>query len=971
MKRAFRATLALPVALAASCGVGGALAASGGGGGGGGGGSPPPPPPSVVVASPAGQAASNLVAFTYVLRDPQVREDSGRPGGADDPRVRITAQWEDADAPDVWNDMTEAEVRETDGRRGLSLGQHTFVWNTLPDLGGRQGRFRVRVRVVADYEETAGIRRRFRTREVPFTIDARWAGTVFGAQVQPPDDLDTFPVDVRPDGTGFVVADFGANIVERVDSSGLVRRLLGFGVPGDTVDSGKSPGVARLQTLLGVEIDAAGNLYTNHSNSILVTNQGPAPLAYGAISVPPFMVVKGTTDLQDARDVRIHPSGALLCLDQGRFLVAFNRQDPAAGGSTPIVLAGVTIAPGAGETIAGGGVSDVEGVAATAALIDDAVAIAIGPDAEVYFVERNAARVRVVNTGTTDLTIGGSVVAAGTIRTVAGDGNSGFDGDGGPALAARFRIPTAIDVSPERALFIADTANVRVRVANLGTSDFTFAGTTIAPRDVDTVVGGGAGGVGSKARDLQLAIPNGLALDANGHLLVADERQVVFVNGGTTTTSAYGVSARGGYTARVYDASRRGGVPLAEPRAVHAPSATEVYFTDRATVRVMNLDRESRVFGGDSAVAGGTAIVGGGAVPGFGGDGGSARSAAFSFPSGLAAQGRLRLFVADTGNGRIRLVNVGDPRLAAFDTDMYLGQEILPGAVRTVVGGAPGPLPQDGDGLAAASASLRDPLGVAVAPDGLLWILDTGHHRVRVVNPGAAAVVVAGVTVDPGTIRTIVGDGTPGFTADGPGPWKVNEPSAIAIDNAGVVYFADRGNARIRCLNTTAAAVTRAGIVIAPGEVRTLVGTGVAGNSGDGGDGIAAQIDSPRGLFVQSRLDATAVALYFSDESQNVVRVLNLTSDEDLALVIGEDRRVLVTVPASSVFTVAGGPNTVGFPNPPAFAGDGAPASEVRFNAPFGIAVTVTGGVPAHFFVADRRNDRLRRFGAPTLVKTN
>jgi sugar lactone lactonase YvrE len=970
--------LAAVLALSASCGVGGAGIALGlGGGGGGGGGPAPPPPPNVTVAAPPGQANANLVRFQYVLRDPQVtpiRDENGQivdPGGVDDPRVRIRAEWQIAEPgidTEVWFEMSEAVVPESDGTRALSLGQHSFVWNTLPDLAGYVGRFRVRIRVTAEYEETAGFRRTFRTRPATMTIDNRLAGTVFGVEVQPPSDVDTFPVDLRPDGDGFVVADFGANIVERVDTNGLVSRLLGFGVPGDTIGTGRSPGVARLQTLIGVELDAAGNLYTNHSTSLVVTNQGAVPISFGATTVPPYTVVRGATGLQSSRDVRFHPSGALLFLDQGTTLLAFNPQDPANPGSTPIVLAGVAVAPGAAEAIAGGGASTDDGVPATTAQIADAIGVAVGPDGEIYYVERGAARVRVVNPGTTDLVVGAATVAPGTVVTVAGTGTPGSAGDEGPATAAQLSLPGAIDVNAQRGLFIADTGNARVRMVNLGAAPMTFAETTVGQGQIDTVVGGGSGGVGSKALDLQFAIPNALSLDADGNLLVADERTVIFVNGGTTSITSYGKTAGPARTARVYDANRRAGAPLTEPRTIHSDAPTEVFVTDRATVRVMNLATTPRVFGGEAALPGEVVVVGGGSVPGFGGDGGSARSAAFAFPSGLAKDGPRRLYVADTGNDRVRMINLGDPRLPTTESETVLGQTVAPGGVATVIGGASAPLFQDGDGGPAGSCSLLGPEAVAVSGDGLIWIADTGHHRIRVVNTGLDPVTIAGVTVGPGSIGTVVGNGTAGSTPDGAGPWLTSSPSALAIDNQGVVYFAERGNSRIRCLNPSAAGVVRAGIAIGPDEVRTLVGTGVAGNSGDGGEGPAAQIASPRALFVQSRSDNLPVVLYFSDEVAHVVRVLNLTSDEDLPLAIDAERRVIVTIPAASVATVAGGPNTPGVPNFPADSGDGEEAARVRFNSPFGIAVTTAAGVNAHFFVADRGNDRLRRFAAPLLA---
>src|SRR5688572_13470585 len=115
MKRALLAS----VLLLAGCGVGGALAAAGGGGGGGGGDTNRPPPPFVTVTQPQ-DPVSNLIAVGYRLEDPQVKGEEGRPGGEDDPRVRITPQWQlrDTPDPDTWFDMTPADIPENQGVRG-------------------------------------------------------------------------------------------------------------------------------------------------------------------------------------------------------------------------------------------------------------------------------------------------------------------------------------------------------------------------------------------------------------------------------------------------------------------------------------------------------------------------------------------------------------------------------------------------------------------------------------------------------------------------------------------------------------------------------------------------------------------------------------------------------------------------------------------------------------------------------------
>src|SRR5262249_25409685 len=154
-----------------------------------------PPPPVVVVTRPA-KVVQNYVVFGYDLRDPQVK-----PGAESDPRVHVIPQYRDSfvapGGTPVWHPMTEAQDRASEGTRALPLGSHTFVWNTLVDVPYFQGA-KV-VRVLAEYEDTEGIHRKWQSRETTFTLDNRLGATVFGADVGPENDVDTFPIDLRGD----------------------------------------------------------------------------------------------------------------------------------------------------------------------------------------------------------------------------------------------------------------------------------------------------------------------------------------------------------------------------------------------------------------------------------------------------------------------------------------------------------------------------------------------------------------------------------------------------------------------------------------------------------------------------------------------------------------------------------------------------------------------------------------------------
>src|SRR5207248_8765716 len=156
------------------------------------------------------------------------------------------------------------------------------------------------------------------------------------------------------------------------------------------------------------------------------------------------------------------------------------------------------------------------------------------------------------------------------------------------------------------------------------------------------------------------------------------------------------------------------------------------------------------------------------------------------------------------------------------------------------------------------------------------------------------------------TITTVVGTGTNGYSGDG-GPAsaaELNYPSGVAVDAAGDLYISDTGNERIRKVDTST------------GLISTIVGTGTAGYSGDGGRATAAKIDSPQGLTVDSG------NLYFSDTNNNRIREVQGWS--------------------GNILTVAG-TGVAGS------GGDGGDATLAQLNHP----VDVAGGSGPHIYIAD------------------
>ncbi len=247
----------------------------------------------------------------------------------------------------------------------------------------------------------------------------------------------------------------------------------------------------------------------------------------------------------------------------------------------------------------------------------------------------------------------------------------------------------------------------------------------------------------------------------------------------------------------------------AEPTGVAVDSSGNVYISDNTDCVVYEL-------------SGGTLNVIAGTVGscGYGGDGGPATSAQLSGSYGLALDSSGNLFIADTFNFVIREVTV----------------PLASGTINTIAG-TPGTYGYTGDGMAATSATLNDPIGVAVDASGDLFISDYGNNVIREVTGGI--------------INTAAGNGTAGFLDESTGmplTAEFSNPFEISLDGVGNVYIADPGNNRIRKLDTS-------------GNVTTVAGDGSAGYGSNGVAATSTSLDSPSDVAVDGAGDLTITDL--------------------------------------------------------------------------------------------------------------
>jgi len=308
-------------------------------------------------------------------------------------------------------------------------------------------------------------------------------------------------------------------------------------------------------------------------------------------------------------------------------------------------------------------------------------------------------------------------------------------------------------------------------------------------------------GNGQQATNAFLNSPSGVAVDAAGNIYIADtgNNEVRKVNAATGIISAFAGSTTGGFAG---DGAAATSAQLHSPSAVTLDSAGNVYIADTANNRIRKVNTSGII----TTVAGSSAVS-----TGLIGDGGLATSAILNSPRGVMVDSSGNLYIADSGNNRVRKVGTN-------------------GIINTIAGnGTTGTVGMVGDGGPAINASLSVPVGMALDSSGNLYIADSGENLIRKVTTN-------------GNISSIAGNGENGYS---PGDEnlaiyaELNQPEGLAVDGSGNVYFSDTGNEVIR-------EVTAAGVI------STIAGNQGIGNAGDGGPAGAASLDTPIAIALTS-----------------------------------------------------------------------------------------------------------------------
>jgi sugar lactone lactonase YvrE len=461
------------------------------------------------------------------------------------------------------------------------------------------------------------------------------------------------------------------------------------------------------------------------------------------------------------------------------------------------------------------------------------------------------------------------VTRQGVVRTIAGTGVAGSSGDGGPATEASLQLPVDLAFDATGNLYVVEALGHRIRKITPG-------------GQISTIVGTGARGYvgdGGPATEAALDTPQGIALDMSGNLYIADtgNRRVrrVDASGRITTVAGNGKDGSSGDGGPATEAQ------LSEPASVTLDAAGNLFLADSWAHRIRKVTPQGRI-----------STVAGTGARGYTGDGGPATEARLSGPACVRVDAAGNLLVADRFNNSVRKISP-DGRITTIAGNGYYG----------AVGDG------NGDGGPATAAMMQWPQGVAIAPDGTLYVADTGANRIRRVTTG-------------GNIEAAVGIRLPAFNGDGIAATRavLRYPFGLAVDSSGALYIADTIQHRIRKVSPD-------------GRIQTVAGTGQFGYSGDGGPAAQARLASPHHVAFDQ-----AGNLYIADTYNHRIRKVS---------------------PGGAISTIAGTGQS-------GFSGDGGPATDARLNYPFALALDRSGNL----YVADKDNHRVRRIGKDGKIST-
>ncbi|MGE0644317.1 MAG: hypothetical protein AB7P24_11650 [Nitrospira sp.] len=378
-----------------------------------------------------------------------------------------------------------------------------------------------------------------------------------------------------------------------------------------------------------------------------------------------------------------------------------------------------------------------------------------------------------------------AILSTWTIRTLAGNGVSGYSGDGGSASLACLNEPKGVALDCHGNVYVADSENHVVRKIDRGTEVIsTIAGQSVSD---NAEMSNRSDGISMVTEEDPLADGDPTESSQSAYSQHSDLSGTVrYWTKSTSSSMRYGGDGEAAVCAR-----------LNFPTAVAVDRAGNIYIADTMNHRVRMVE----------AATGIISTLAGTGQAGFSGDGGPADQATLNEPAALIIDERNRLYIADQSNHRIRMIDLNN------------------GLIQTIAG--TGATTYDGDGKPGIDAALAGPSGLALADD-LLYIADTFNGRIRCLH------------LTSGEISTVAGDGAAyryESPSDPPSP-SLARPTGIAVGPTGDLFLTDSDNHLVRRWDQ------------ASGTAICLAGNGAASYSGDGGAAQDAGLCYPFGIAV-------------------------------------------------------------------------------------------------------------------------
>jgi uncharacterized protein (TIGR03437 family) len=522
------------------------------------------------------------------------------------------------------------------------------------------------------------------------------------------------------------------------------------------------------------------------------------------------------------------------------------------------------------------------------------------PQGNIYFIDQN--------------TLVMKISAQGAISRFAGNGIRGYSGDGGPAIDASVNGPNGIYADSSGNVFLADTANYRIRKID-------------SNGIITTIAGNGQDGVspeGTIAVNASIGESYSVAEDSLGNIYFADSEnnRIAKIDAHGLLTTVAGKAKSPGYSG---DNGPATAAQLTYPLSITIDPSNNIIIADTSlnVIRVVNTSGIIKTLAGTGQ-------------PGYSGDNGPAASALLNQPWTVSADLQGNILLVDYDNDVIRKISTN-------------------GVITTVAGNAKAGLGTDN--VPATSSSLYYPFGVSAEAAGSFLIADFSNNTIRRVSTSGIISTIAGngfkaispnggaassailaaptkvaidnngnlliadwnnqllerVTLSNGTISAIAGIGRAAYTGDNvpAATAGLNFPQGITTDHSGNIYFSDTFNERIRKIDTT-------------GTITTIAGIGQSGYQGDGGQALKANLSVPQGL----RFDPSG-NLVFADSNNHVIRSIS---------------------PQGIITTIAG-------TGTPGYNHDGVPATQSQLYKPTDVAFDAAGNL----YIADSVNNRVRR----------